>query len=226
MRRIDRDMERGEKFMRAMSCLVAVRQIMEEHGYTPSVHRQGWEMLFALITSRRPWDELPDSLSQMRATEELIRWFEEKLGMLRSTLTNLYPDQAKFFFINFKMLEINPVFAVQAILERRNQLKNGTEPDREASREADRAAVELLESRHILDDEAAARLQALLDKAHDVGLDEIPEGMEVDDEAYLEKADLFHAWLKNWREITRAVIKDRRHLRRLGLIGPSKKKQD
>jgi len=203
-RRIERDIERGIPFMRAMSSLANARLILQEQGYTPSVHRQGWELLVDLMSSRPPWDVLKQAPVKTRAIEELTRWTEEKVGLLRSLVTTHYSEPTDFFFSNFELFEQGPSLAVKLLLDSYDRLKSGTAPDREASRDKDLAFIELLEARHILNDEIEARLRALEEKAHDLNPIEIPEDMLIDDEAYLEKADKLHAWLKFWREAARS----------------------
>jgi len=224
-RRIERNNERGLRFLQAMSNLVAARLLMEARGYTPEVHRRGFELFFDLISSRQPWEEDLRLPSQEAAIAAISQWAEENLGPIRTTLANLYREQEKYVFYRSELLESHATLIVRAILERIETLREGTDPYREESREADRAAIELLETRNLLDRAQEGRLKAQLEKAFEPDLDDtnLPEGMETDDESYLAKAERFHAWLKDWRDTARSVIKNRRHLIRLGLKHRGKK---
>lgn len=224
-RRIERDLEQGCKFLHAMSCLVDVRLSMEAYGYTHQVHLQGQQLFCELLFCRQPWEVGTLSRPQLEALAELSRWADEKLGLIRSTLETRHPGPAKFIFSSYVDLGKHPPYAILAFLDRCQSLRNGTARGREASREADRAAVELLEARNLLNDELEARLRALVAQAQEIARLEIPEGMEIEDGAYLEKADRFHVWLKDWRTTTRTAIENRRHLSRLGLTSYHRKQR-
>lgn len=224
-RRIARDQDRGVRFLHAMTNLIEARLIMEGRGYTPQVHRQGFELLFELLSSRQPWEDIPMAPSQKAALEALGQWDAGNMGAIRTTLENIHSEQAKYLFHKLEGFEGKSLFRIKFFLARTGKLRDGTDPFREESREADRAAVALLEARHLLDRELERRLAGLVEKAEKLGELTLPGDMETDDESYLEKAERFHEWLTDWRETARSVIKNQRHLVRLGLKSHLKKKE-
>lgn len=217
-RQFERDIEQGTKYIRAMSSLVEVRQDLEAYGYTPQVHREGRQLLSELMFSRLPWDRLPLSRAQQAAIEGLSRWHATRLEQARQILEAHNLEQAEYIFKHVGHLMNHPLLIVPLFLGRCQELREGTGAGRAGSREADRAAIALLESRQILGQDTEARLRGWIEQTRELGLPDLPEDMACDEADFREKAEHFHAWLTEWRETTRKVIRNRVHLNRLGLV--------
>lgn len=226
---LKRDIMNGTPFMFALSHSKPIRLIMRERGYTMEEHRLGWRMLFQLMSHRRPWDE-DDGMSAAlkEVVAEVDRWDNSSFAYARAALEHHFPEQAAYIFKDLRAkYGAQSILVVKTFLERVKILREGLDPHREASREADLAAARLLEERNIVDPEIEARLNELIERSMDLSPEpeEEADPFAMDEAAYLELADTFHAWLKDWRQTARAAIKNRNHLIRLGLTRPRKQRK-
>ena len=110
---------------------------------------------------------------------------------------------------------------VETLLDNLDALAGGSAPGREAMREEDLAAVALLESRLIINDDERTRLRGLIAEAKELA--ELPEDV-VSEEVYAEKYYAFRAWLEDWSSTARALTGNKRIRARLGLYNPRRKK--
>lgn len=231
--RTERDISRGLKFLRAASSSLPIRRSLARWGYTREIHGQGFELLVELIGYKQPWDLEPHEppAPQRSALAALEEWCQKGLKPARIAIEHLHPEQGRYLFASWPKVRGGYSFLkVQLFLERLRLLDLGLDPYRGGSREADRLVRKTLEERDILSEEEESRLRALL-----AGLTGLPtevveepepfDGFLGDDEGYLELAGRFHAWITAWRETARAVISDRRHLIRLGLVKLKRKKR-
>lgn len=229
MAQIKSDIMKALPFMLTMSQSRPIRNILLKRGYTRAEHHHGWRMLFQLMCHQHPWSEhLVEAPSpQHEALAELDRWDNQNFRFARAALEHHYPDQAAYVF---KELEIQygpqSMPAIRTFLERVRTLREGLDPYREAHREADLAAVLLLEARNIVGPEIEQRLNRLI--ALSLELPSEPEEEEhdpraMDEAAYQELARAFRAWLRDWRNTARAAIGNRRYLISLGLSKSRKK---
>lgn len=110
---------------------------------------------------------------------------------------------------------------VRIILDRVTALREGTDPDRGGTREADRAAAAVLAQRNIVSAESGRRLRGLVETATAAAPLPVDLPTERTDE-YQAAARALIAWLGDWRETARAVVTRRDYLIRLGLASPRK----
>jgi len=223
---IKRDIKKGYPFCSTLSMSEAIRNVLAERGYTPVVHRQGWTLLYQLMSHERPWVPEPalTATPQELAMAELDALDNEYFAYARACIDPRYPEQARYLFKNLKVgTGPEAVTNVMAYVERIQAMRDGTNPRREALREADRAAVLLLEERKVAGPEIEARLLALCEQVMAIEPAGAPDPYRLDEAEYQALAREFHIWLKDWRETARVAFKSRRVLIRLGLARLRKK---
>lgn len=217
---IQGDIRKAIPFLSTLSRSRAIRLVMAGRGYTNEVHRTGWSLLHQVMSHQRPW--LPDGQEpvtpQVEAMAELDRLDNLYFAYARACMEPRYPEQARFLFKNLHV-GVGPesILNFKAYVERLQSMREGSDPHRDELREADRAAVQLLESRNLAGAEVEARLLSLVDQAMDVvpGEDGDPYLMEA--AAYQALAWEFHIWLKDWRATAKVAVTGRRARIRLGL---------
>lgn len=194
-----------------------IRAALEERGYTPEAHAEGWTRLHA-AQGFMPGTPLPILDEKIRdAVVAIDQWDEPNFAIARATLTHRYPDQADFVFAGLSASQSTAaVVGVDLFLTRLNALEAGREGRDEAGKAADCEALKLLAQRGI-DAAERARLAALVAVAEGKG--EAPSPLFVeksapDDTAALES---LKSWFDEWSSIARAVVKKRQHLILLGL---------
>ena len=221
------DIRKATPFMITLSRSVIIRTIMSNRGYTQEVHREGWRMLHGLMSHQRYWlpgEDLPDT-PQEQALDELDRLDNEYFTFAQACIVRRFPDQARYLFKNVHAVHGHEaVLMVKAYVERLQALREGSDPFRDATREADREAVRLLESRYVAGAEIEARLVGLIEQA--TSLPAIPDRdpYALSEAAYQALAREVRIWLQDWRDTARAAFQDRRYLIRLGLASPRKKR--
>jgi len=222
------DIMMGTPFIFTVTHSKSIRNILTERGYTDAVHRHGVDMLARLVGNQRRWsDPLDESPTPQReALDELDRWDNRNFAYAQAALEHHYPEQADYVFKELRArYGIQSMLVIRIFLERIRNLREGLDPYREESREADRAAVRLLEERNILSAEVERRLAELIElSVTDIPLDPEadPDPLALDEEAFQELARDFRSWIRDWRKTARTAIKDRRYLIRLGLSKPRK----
>ena len=220
----NRVMHNGHDFMEVMSISNPIRAIMGEVGYTDDVHRQGWELYMGLRTINLPWSMETLALPQKHALEALHKYVKDIFPRGRAALVERCPEQYRYIFEPIDRQEgIDPVAAVEIFADRTEVLFEGSDPLREGSREEDRQAILLLESRYIIDSGIRARLAGHLERAKTLA--STPDNPE-DLARFMDLYRNYLIWLKDWRRTARHSIKNRRLLIQLGLIkSRSRKKQ-
>jgi len=215
-----RDIEQGTKLINAISGLSDIRNIMVKHGYSAEEHELGLRMLAGLLCFERPWPETEKSFLPVfkEIVSEVNDWGKKNLMRGRTALDRDHSEQGGYLFDG---LDIQSGMAMMAALrqffERGRTLRQGSDPKREESREADRAAVEVLESRNIAGPEVEEYLLKRIDEAFALSSSHLKKLDRDKSEAYLDLAGRFHLWLRDWRQTARSVITNRRHLISLGL---------
>ncbi len=192
---------------------------MVDIGYTAAEHKLGWSTALDLL-GYKPGLELPDvgPLSQSNAIAELDQWDGPNFTRSRAALERLHPRQARYIFEGLQATTgAAAVGSVKTYKDRVIALREGTDPDRDDSREADREAVKTLEQRNIFNSEIGAHLSELIAEATKLAPSTEVQEDTTRDEAYQRKAHEFHAWLTDWRETARAVVTRRDYLIKLGL---------
>lgn len=215
---IERDLILSNRFIQTASSDSAIREKLSAHGYTEEVHNEGASFYMHLFAEKRPWffSRGGEPSTSKLAVKALNEWDRKHYLMTRSTLDHLFPDQAAYLFDGLPMVNnFGAAASIKTFLSRIVSFREGTDPDREAFRDEDRAAVLALEGRNIVGPEIEARLQRLIEEA--TRLAPLPVKDEAAIAVYHETARKHHAWLADWRGMARAVITNRNQLIQLGL---------
>lgn len=199
-------------FLRGVGTSRAIRRYISRAGYTDADHREGWDLLHACSGfASRP----PPTLESARvrdAVRALDAWNDDGLRIVSASLARHYPAQGVFVLEGIGQgVGPSSVTCVATLLARVAMLEKG----RPGTREADRAAFALLERRGFtLSDRA--RLKKLVADARSgrVVFDDEDEGRDEELAALMR----LHAWLAEWRQIARALVRRREYLVRLGLV--------
>ncbi len=216
---IDRDIERGTRFLRALSTVSAIRRILVQAGYTTPVHQEGWGMLLTLLGYTPAGADMPppDANPPEKAIAELDMWDGPNFTRARAALEHLHPDQARYIFAGLAPTTgAAAVATVKTFLDRVQALRDGTDNGRAGSRDDDTAAVESLEKRGIVNADIETHLRKQIETAMQLAPAPV-DADRVDEVAYMSTAVAFHAWLTDWRATARAVMTRRDYLIRLGL---------
>ena len=217
---VERIIERGGKFLRAVSTVPAIAASMAQAGYTDAEHQEGWNGYLVLVGFK----QLPGGAvllvknSQVVALANLDQWDEPNFERARRALEHRHPEAAKYMFNGLEAATgAAAVATVKTFVDRYVALRDGTDPERAGSKKADRSAAETLEQRKIIDPEIAEYLRSQLAEATSMATAPAPVANTETDEAYTQTLLAFEAWLEDWRETARTVVKRRDHLIRLGL---------
>jgi hypothetical protein len=201
------------RFLRAVAQRSEIRSALEAHGYTPEVHERGWRLLDN-VSRGRPKPSVSNDVVVRDSIAELDGWDERGFRICRAALAHLHPEQEAFVFESLEPAAgPEAVLTVSTLLDRLDALEGA--PEREATREADHAALETLEQRGITRAERR-RLRELVRVARTAvptqGVNGAPN-----QEQY--KSDLLalYAWLVDWSEMARVLIRRRDLLVLLGL---------
>jgi len=222
-RTVEKTIHQGFKWILVLSNSRALYRLLERGGYSEEVHNHGWALLGALCLTHAPWSYDSEISPHSEAVVQLRGWYRESSRRIRAALNHHFPPQCGFVLDELPDPgEVSIVLVVEALLNNLDALAEGSDPDREAMREEDRAAIALLESRFIIDDDMRANLRGLIAEAKKHA--EMPDDA-VSEEVYAEMYYAFHAWLEDWGSTARALTGNKRILARLGLYKPRRKKQ-
>jgi len=231
-KQLTRDLDQGIKLVNAISGTTDIRNIMEKRGYSAKEHALGLEMLTGLLCYKRPWPEKIKSELAIfnELMSELNAWARKNLPIGATALKRFYPEQGEHIFAHLlnktrkfkRNLDKIMMGKVKNYVDTVQALREGSDPKRTESREADLAAVKILEERNMAGPELEAHLLKRIDQAfHLTSSSEFRYNRE-ESEAYLALAQEFHLWLMDWRQTARSAITNRRHLISLGLAKPRK----
>lgn len=217
--------ERGTKFLSGASQVPSIRLGLSQGGYSEEEHRQGWELLLELLGYKTNVQGSPVALRQREATAELDQWDGENFERARAALDHRFPDQSAYVFDNLSAKSgAESIAAVRTFVDRVASLRDGTDAARADKRSADKAAAELLAARRIVDAEEEKRLRGLIAEA--TRLADAPTVKEPDPSVRQQTAVKLDAWLRDWRETARVLIKRRDYQIRLGLAERRSPKAD
>lgn len=217
---IEGDLDRSYRFIKTVTADSIIRAVLGDHGYTEEVHNEGTALFMYLFGEETPWfHRAPRALCAAReAVKALNEWDRKYYLMTRATLEHLHPEQAAYIFDGLRIGDdFGAAASIKAFLAKIVSLREGTDPAREGSRAEDRAAVLALEARNIVGLEIEARLERLITEATRIA----PLPPEKDEQAieeFYEMAWKLHGWIRDWRQMARAVIANRRDLIKLGVI--------
>lgn len=201
-------------FVRTIAIKAPVRAKMAACGYTPAEQAYAWRLLAVAsgIEPAAPFNS--DDAKARAAIAELDDWDGQGFARIQAALERLHPEQAAFVFAGIAAGSgIDSVLAVGTLLDRLDALEGA--PEREATREADHAALATIAQRGIDRDEQA-RLRQLVELAQRAPT-EFPETPSEREQRRLEALAELRAWYDDWSATARAVIQRRDYLIMLGL---------
>jgi hypothetical protein len=199
-------------FLRAVGLSLPLRTIFAAHGYTSEEHQLGWKLLHAVSGYSAAFPPVNEEAQVRGAVAELGLWSEPGFRRVHAALGRLHPQQDAFVFNGLTAATgASAVLAVATFLDRLDHLEGGVA--REATREADHAALATLAARGITTEERT-RLGSLVKIAQ--RFDAAPDNSPCDERISPDLLAL-RAWYLDWSQTARAVIKRRDHLIRLGL---------
>jgi hypothetical protein len=206
---------RALTFLAAISRRPEIFGLMQAAGYTAADQGEGWKLLHKAsgYAADKPLDTTHTAAND--AMLELDAWDEDGFRRIDAPLRRLHPEQHAFVFQGGLAPSVGPaaVVGVRLLLDRLDALESL--PARAATREADHAALATLTKRRMTRDERD-RLRALVKTAEDVEEPTSPLAA-VDDEAREAALVALYAWLHDWTNTARSVVKKRIHLISLGL---------
>lgn len=215
---IDRWLERGGKFFKAVARNPVVRGALFSRGLTDEELGKGWKLYselngFGIETPAQPATQ---QTAAAQALNELDAWDAPNFSATRAVLDARHPAASRFLFANL-VAATGPAAAVGValFLERVGALRGGTAQG--VSAEQGRAAVELLAQRKILDPAREAELRGLIETVQRGARPEELVAAAAEDPRKLEVAQAFIHWLREWREVARIAIARRDYRISLGL---------
>jgi hypothetical protein len=203
---------RALAFLRAVGTRPGIREALATVGFRREDHEEGWKLLSAACAwgeRAAPYQNADDGAVR-EATEAIATWLRVHIPRLRLGLERMHPDQAAYVFDG---LERTPrraaLVQMGSLLSKLDALE--TSPDRAGTREADAAALGILETRG-LGRQERARLAALLERAQSFVAKETaevePRGTEL---------VALHRWYVEWLAAARVAVKRGDYLRALGV---------
>jgi hypothetical protein len=148
---------------------------------------------------------------------ELDNWDEDGFRLVRAALTRKHPAQAEFVLSGLAPATgAGAVLSVKNLLDRLDALESS--PDRQPTREADRAALATLEKRGLGAAERT-RLRGLVQAAQAASPVDPTDaaGDEAAQTKYLAELTALRGWFVEWAELARVAVKRKDYLIRLGL---------
>ncbi len=211
---------RALSFLRGVGTSDVIRATLAAHGYDEEEHARGWALLHTVAGyEMRPAPAKTSGAETSVATAiaEIDAWDEPNLRIARAALTRLHPEAATFVLDGLEPAAgAAAVVGVKAFLDRLDALQKS--PERKATREEDKAALDTLATRGI-DANERARLRALVERAEgytatDLGAERARAARQEAEDVALKE---LRVWYDDWAEMARALVKRREHLIRLGL---------
>lgn len=135
-REIERLVERSGRFLRAAGTREGGVRELFAAGYTIEDHHEGWGYFLTLCGY--DWVDRPaTSYTDVKAAiEELDAWDHPTFTRARAALGRLYPEQEAYLFAGLEQQsDVASVAACKRFCDRVAALREGTDPDRAASRD-------------------------------------------------------------------------------------------
>ncbi len=148
---IDQLVAWGGKFLRAASTKPEIMQLMLGLGYSEEEHKEGWDLYLKMLGYRgagaTPAPVSMSTTEQLRALSQIDSFDEPAFRRTTAALGRLHPEQHRYFFGDGLAPKTGPesLGSVQTFLERYAALRDGTDPNRADTRDADHAAAKTLE---------------------------------------------------------------------------------
>jgi hypothetical protein len=204
-------------FLRAAGTSKAIRALLTAKGYTPADHQEGWSLLHRVSGLAEATPDLDTDVAVRDAMNELDNWDEDGFRLVRAALTRKHAAPAAFVLNGLAPATgAAAVLSVKNLLDRLDALEGS--PDRQATREADHAALATLERRGLGAAERK-RLRGLVQKAQAASPVD-PTDATADEAAkqnYLADLAALRAWFLEWADTARVAVKRKDYLIRLGL---------
>lgn len=213
--------ERVTRFLNGIGAEPTIRTLLFEAGMNDEEIVEGRTLLLACIASPKgaPAATVTEEVQmQRKATAELDEWDEPSFTRYGATLRRHHPEAWRYVFNDLAAATgASSVKGVATFLARVDALDKGTDKEREAMKDEDKKAVELLALRG-LDSKERARLQELVHVALGPTAP-LPNGFAEDELGEARRSSLvsLKSWYDEWAAAARAVIKKRAYLIRLGL---------
>lgn len=213
--------------------LPELRGALALRGYTHEVHNRGWKLLeLAAGRALLGLPQEPEAPTQAvdEAEEAIDLWDEPNFAVARATLRHNHTAQFNFVFGDGLAASRGKgsVMGTLTFLNRLDALERA--PEREATREADHAALAALTERGI-DKGERARMRKLVNTVQEgvapvVAINPKVAASRKKDPAPMsrEAKMALYVWYSEWSEIVRVVTDNRAHLIRCGLAAPRKGK--
>lgn len=219
---LDATYGRASTFLRGVGTTEGIRARLASRGYDEDEHARGWSLIHAAAGYELQGEAKKTSAVDAgvaQAIAELDAWDEPNLRIVRAALTRLHPAAAAFVLDGLEpSTGVSAVLGVKVLLDRLDALQKA--PERKATREEDKAALETLARRGI-DANERARLRALVARAEgyvatEDGADARSARKEREARTLQALKDL-RVWYEDWAEMARVLVTRRDHLIRLGL---------
>ncbi|MFO0605963.1 MAG: hypothetical protein U0324_22450 [Polyangiales bacterium] len=216
---------RAFRFLVALARNPRVMAQLRARGFTAQVQAEGWALVDRVAGrgTEVPVEAYPPDESVERAIERIDAWVTTNVPVMKAALQRHYPAQFTFLFADGLGVAHGPdaVRVAATLVARFGTLASS--PERAATRDDDRAALALLATRGVTDDDRA-RLAARVTSVQRAA---VAQADEVDGDVARSlppPADdpraALHAWFSEWSEIARAVVPRRADQIRLGLASP------
>lgn len=215
---IDRWLERGGKFFKAVSRNPVVRGTLLSRGLTDEELAHGWQLYSELhgFGARGQTQTTTKETAAALAINAIDAWDAPAYSAAHAVLDKRYPQVSAFLFEKLEAAEgVATVAGVERFLDRVAELSNGTAPDIDPQN--GREAVELLAIRRIVDATKTTELRQLIATAHaGARPNEVVVPLEADPHRE-QAAENYIQWLNEWREVARVAIARRDYRISLGL---------
>lgn len=221
-REIDQQVAWGGKFLRAASVKSDIMELLIGLGYSDAEHKYGWNLYLKMLGYLGANTKVPvatvKSTNQLQALTEIDRYDEPTFRRATAGLIRLHPDQYKYIFGDGLSPKTGPesLGSVQTFLDRYAALRDGTDPARADTRDADQAAATTLESRHIVTPAIEQHLRELIEIVKMSAAPTAPSPA-TSEESLQAAAQEFADWLRDWRTTASAGITRRDYRIMLGI---------
>jgi hypothetical protein len=200
-------------FLRAVGKYPAVRESLGRAGYSDADTERGWALVRNVMLSPKEAVAVAEN-PVATATAEVDAWRTTGLAIVHSALTHMHPEQEAFLFEGLDVGNAaESVLTASIFLERCDQLEGGK--DRKAMHKADLAALATLEARGLTKAERK-HLRALVTRI-ETRAAPLPNGPVATTDEREARVHALRAWIVDWKNVAKIVIKRRDWLLALGV---------
>jgi hypothetical protein len=212
---------RATTFLVAVGASPELRAILAHHGRMSERDlEQGRQLLLDVIAvppAALPSFDSTEAIAQRAALAEVDQWDEPTYQRASAALRRFHPSAAEYLFRDLAASRgAAAVHGALTFLTRIDTLEAGTDPERAATRDDDKKAVELLASRGI-DRAERIRVRDLATLA--IAPTKTPVAPVASPNLAKRRETLLalRKWFEDWSATAHAVVRKRQHLIRLGL---------